>query len=74
LQNGDGQKLCFIRHGGFSIWLHIGQDEINLAMCQSSTFIIKFSFNSGQTVGQFPNTQSPELYIPYFVDHPKRSI
>jgi hypothetical protein len=28
----------------FSLWLHIGQDIINLAKCKSSTFIYKFSF------------------------------
>lgn len=26
----------------FLIWLHIGQDVINLAMCKSSAFIYKF--------------------------------
>jgi len=29
----------------FSIWLHIGQDVINLAMYKSSTFIYKYSFS-----------------------------
>jgi len=29
----------------FSIWLHIQQDVINLAMCKSSAFIYKFSFS-----------------------------
>ena len=42
LQKLGGRKPCF--NFCFSIWLHIGQDVINLAMCKSSTFIYKFSF------------------------------
>ena len=34
-----GSTFCF------SIWLHTGQDVINLAMYKSSTFIYKFSFS-----------------------------
>jgi hypothetical protein len=31
----------------FSIWLHVGQDDINLAMCISSTFGLLFGRSSG---------------------------
>jgi hypothetical protein len=34
-----------VRAGRFSIWLHIQQDVINLAMCKSSAFSYKFSFS-----------------------------
>ena len=49
----------------FSIWLHIGQDVSNLAMCISSTFSYKFSFGKpGRTQLLFPHFGKPYRYMP----------